>query len=157
MKLDILLKVIFFGGVMLMLFACSDAEVSDTATIGTEKKSSKAMATRWYDSSRVSLGKTVYEANCKSCHLQDAKGTQDWKKTMPDGSYPPPPLNGTAHAWHHSINVLLTVINDGGIPNGGKMPAFKNSLSQDQKLSVIAYFQSFWTDEIYSKWEAIHK
>tara|TARA_R110001592_G_scaffold200586_1_gene449460 strand:+ start:1387 stop:1860 length:474 start_codon:yes stop_codon:yes gene_type:complete len=157
MKIDKLLKTIFFASVLLGLFACSDTQESDEASIYTVKNSSKALTTRWYDSSNVSLGKSVYEANCKSCHLQDAKGTQDWKKTMSDDSYPPPPLNGTAHAWHHSINVLLTVINDGGIPNGGKMPAFKNSLSQDQKLSVIAYVQSFWTDEIYSKWEAIHK
>ena len=79
------------------------------------------------------------------------------EKTLDDGSYPPPPLNGTAHAWHHSIEVLLTVINQGGIPNGGKMPAFKNKLSQDQKIAVVAYFQSFWPEDIYNKWEASQK
>lgn len=155
MKIDKLLKTVLLCSLFLCLLACSDAkepEVKDTETNMTNK-----LGNRWYDSTQVSLGKVVYEANCISCHFENAKGTLNWRKTLEDGSYPPPPLNGTAHAWHHSISVLLTVINDGGVPNGGTMPAFRNSLSQDQKLAVIAYFQSFWTADIYSKWADVHR
>jgi mono/diheme cytochrome c family protein len=61
-------------------------------------------------------------------------------------------LNGTAHAWHHPLGVLKKVINEGGIPMGGKMPAFNDKLKDDEKLAVISYFQSFWPDEIYNAW-----
>tara|TARA_R110002072_G_scaffold269965_2_gene429771 strand:- start:3865 stop:4320 length:456 start_codon:yes stop_codon:yes gene_type:complete len=149
MNINKLFKAVLFSGILLSLFGCADDQESTSASA---KKDG-----RWYDISKVKLGESVYEKNCISCHLTGAQGIQDWKKTLEDGSYPPPPLNGTAHAWHHSIGVLLTVINEGGIPNGGKMPAFKSSLSQEQKLAVIAYFQSFWPDDIYTKWESLHE
>ena len=65
---------------------------------------------RWYTPSQVELGKKVYAENCISCHNENARGTFSWRQTLPDGSYPPPPLNGTAHAWHHPIKILKKVI-----------------------------------------------
>tara|TARA_R110001592_G_scaffold200585_1_gene449449 strand:+ start:1607 stop:2053 length:447 start_codon:yes stop_codon:yes gene_type:complete len=142
-----LIKVVFLSGVSLGLFACAEDMESVTVKVGE----------RWYNNSQVELGKSVYNVNCIRCHLENAQGTFSWKKALEDGSYPPPPLNGTAHAWHHSAEVLLAVINEGGILNGGKMPAFKNTLSQEQQIAVIAYIQSFWPDNIYNKWEANQK
>ena len=107
---------------------------------------------RWYAQSQVNLGKKVYAENCIGCHGGNARGTFSWRNANPDGSYPPPPLNGTAHAWHHPLGVLKKVINEGGIPMGGKMPAFNDKLKDDEKLAVISYFQSFWPDEIYNAW-----
>lgn len=110
---------------------------------------------RWYSDKQVENGAAVYAQYCISCHLAEAKGTENWKKTLPDGSYPPPPLNGTAHTWHHSIEVLIRVIQEGGVPHGGRMPPFKGILTENQELAVIAYVQSFWSDEIYSRWQEI--
>ncbi|PJF40187.1 MAG: hypothetical protein CUN55_13030 [Phototrophicales bacterium] len=107
---------------------------------------------RWYTTQQVEQGQALYTQYCQACHLANAKGTQSWKKRLEDGSFPPPPLNGTAHAWHHSLEVLMRVIHQGGIPMGGRMPAFGETLSDDEKRAVIAYFQSFWPDEIYQKW-----
>jgi cytochrome c len=153
MKIQNTFKLLSFCGLVLIvifgILACTEGQGISTKSVKTEG--------RWYDLSQVELGETVYQKNCISCHLENAQGVLDWKKTLDDGSYPPPPLNGTAHAWHHSIEVLLTVINDGGIPYGGKMPAFINILTQEQKLAVIAYFQSFWPEETYTKWEAMQK
>lgn len=112
---------------------------------------------RWYSYQQVMLGEQVYETHCIACHKEKASGTTEWKKTLTDGSYPPPPLNGTAHAWHHSISVLTTVINEGGEPFGGKMPAFKLILNDTEKKAVIAYFQSFWSEEIYDRWQQINQ
>ncbi len=140
------LKSVLIGALFIGISACSDE-----SEINNEQK----VTGRWYTAEQVEVGKKVYLANCIHCHLEDAKGTQEWKKTLADGSYPPPPLNGTAHAWHHSIEVLLKVINDGGIPFGGKMPAFKDSLSDSEKYAVIAYFQHFWPEDIYQRWELI--
>ena len=35
------------------------------------------------------------------------------------------------------------------------MPAFGDSLSQEEKLAIIAYFQNFWDDETYSIWKQV--
>lgn len=43
---------------------------------------------------------------------------------------------------------------EGGVAMGGKMPGFRDKLTEAEKLAVIAYFQGFWTDEIYGAWIA---
>jgi len=122
---------------------------------GCEQGSSEPKVSgRWYTPSQVELGKKVYAENCIGCHKEKAIGTFNWKQTGPDGNYPPPPLNGTAHAWHHPINILKKTIEQGGVPLGGTMPGFGNKLNDDEKLAVISYFQSFWTNEIYESWLA---
>ena len=110
------------------------------------------VAGRWYAQSQVELGRKVYAEYCIGCHRENAQGTASWRELAPDGSYPPTPLNGTAHAWHHPLGVLKRTIDEGGIPLGGKMPGFRDKLTEEEKLAVISYFQSFWTDEIYGAW-----
>lgn len=131
--------------VMLFVSACSD-QTAMLANAPNEKTG------RWYSEQQVALGNKVYDANCINCHKARARGTFAWKKPLDDGSYPPPPLNGSAHAWHHPLSVLLRTINEGGIAIGGKMPPFKDVLTDEQKLAAIAYFQSFWSDDIYTRW-----
>ncbi len=111
-----------------------------------------AAESRWYNQSDVDKGSTLFQPNCASCHGVNAEGTLDWKKTDSNGKYPPPPLNGSAHAWHHSIEVLKQTIQDGGIKLGGMMPSFRDKLSDADMDLVIAYFQSKWSDDIYQKW-----
>jgi len=110
------------------------------------------VAGRWYTQSQVDKGSKLYAQYCIACHNQDARGTFNWKTTGPDGKYPPPPLNGTAHAWHHPLTILKKVIEEGGIPMGGKMPGFGSKLNEDDELAIISYFQSFWSNEIYGEW-----
>lgn len=108
---------------------------------------------RWYPGEFVLHGSRVYQTHCESCHGVNATGaSKDWRKRKPDDQFPPPPLNGTGHAWHHSLPVLLQTISSGSIDQGGEMPAFKDSLTTDERLSVVAYFQQFWPDEIYASW-----
>lgn len=107
---------------------------------------------RWYKQSQIDAGQRLFERDCATCHGLKAEGTLEWKQKLPDGSYPPPPLNGAAHAWHHSISVLMRTIDNGGIPLGGKMPGFKGKFSDKEKLELISYFQSYWSDDIYKGW-----
>jgi len=107
---------------------------------------------RWYTQSQLDIGKKVYVENCIGCHNENAHGTFSWRNPLPDGSYPPPPLNGSAHAWHHPLGVLKKVIDQGGVQMGGKMPGFGAKLNEKEELAVISYFQSFWPDEIYQAW-----
>ena len=101
----------------------------------------------------LGAGEKLFQTNCAVCHGIKAQGKgEDWNKPNTDGKSPPPPLNGTAHAWHHNMSTLLRTINDGGVPLGGKMPGFKEVLSNKEKLALIAYFQKFWPNEIYQYW-----
>ncbi|MCP4490818.1 MAG: thioredoxin fold domain-containing protein [Gammaproteobacteria bacterium] len=109
-------------------------------------------AKRWYTKSQVVEGEVLFKQDCADCHGQYAEATVNWKQTDANGQYPPPPLNGTAHAWHHGIELLRKTVREGGAELGGTMPGFSEKLSRDQVDSVIAYFQSKWPDDIYKKW-----
>ena len=108
---------------------------------------------RWYTPGQLESGQQIFLGNCAVCHGKQAQGlTANWRQRMANGSYPPPPLNGTAHAWHHPLSQLRNSVREGGIRLGGTMPGFKERLSSDEQLAAIAYFQSLWTDEIYKQW-----
>ncbi|MFD2191966.1 c-type cytochrome [Pistricoccus aurantiacus] len=87
--------------------------------------------------------------NFAECNGRNAQGTFNWRKPSTDGSYPPPPLNGFAHAWHHSFDMLMRTLNEDGAPVGGRMPAFEHKLSKEEKKATIAYFKIKWNKQIY--------
>lgn len=107
---------------------------------------------RWYDQSAVDRGAGLFKQNCASCHGVNAESTPEWKVTDANGNYPPPPLNGSAHAWHHSKELLKQTIREGGVKLGGVMPAFEDKFSEQDLDALVAYFQSKWPDDIYQKW-----
>jgi mono/diheme cytochrome c family protein len=122
-----------------LLAGCSDKEQS--------------VSGRWYTATQIDNGAETFKNNCASCHGDNAQGiVPDWRKPLPDGSYPPPPLNGSAHAWHHPLKTLQRTIRNGGIPLGGKMPPFKDKLNSEEINSVIAFFQNKWSSEKYNAW-----
>ena len=111
---------------------------------------------RWFSQTRVQVGKRLFEEHCMACHGASGQGlTDDWKKPLADGSYPPPPLNGSAHTWHHSLALLNYTIENGGAEFDGMMPGFAGVLNEDQRLSIIAYLQEWWPDDIYAQWVII--
>jgi len=126
-----------------------DKVAVDVSTSTVAKTSDK----RWYITSQKTYGKQVFKENCASCHGDKGQGlVKDWKKSDVNGKFPAPPLNGTAHAWHHSKELLLRTVNKGGIPLGGTMPAFKDKLNDKQKEAVLAYVMSLWPDKTYTMW-----
>ena len=105
---------------------------------------------RWYTESQLKIGKQVFDKNCAVCHGSEGQSTaENWKKPLSDGSYAPPPINGTGHAWHHPVSQLKRSIREGGQAIGGKMPGFQEKLSNDEIEAVIAYFQNWWPEDIY--------
>jgi len=107
---------------------------------------------RWYSDEQLVTGAGLFSRHCAACHGQNAEATPDWKKTDANGKYPPPPLNGTAHAWHHDLDLLRRTIREGGAKLGGNMPPFAGRLKAEEIDSVIAYFQSKWPDDLYRRW-----
>ena len=128
----------------LLISSCGDKGNNDNAGVKVDG--------RWYTQTQVDKGLVIYANNCARCHGKEAESTSKWRETLANGSYPPPPLNGTAHAWHHPLKALRRTIRSGGIPLGGTMPAFKNILNEEQTDAVIASFQSKWDKRIYDAW-----
>ena len=112
---------------------------------------------RWYDQSRIESGEKVYASNCVECHGARGEATPDWRRREADGSFPPPPLNGTAHTWHHPFSVLARQIKFGAPGGGGKMPTFQGKLTDDEIINVIAWIQNLWPEETYVQWWAIQQ
>ncbi|MCJ8314629.1 MAG: cytochrome c [Saccharospirillaceae bacterium] len=111
---------------------------------------------RWYELDQIEKGKKLYDQTCIACHLQNAEGTENWQDSLDEGGYPPPPLNGSAHTWHHPLAQLHEVIKYGLIEYGTTMPAWGSVYTDKQILDLIASFQSYWDDETYNDWIKRH-
>lgn len=112
---------------------------------------------RWYSDEQVKMGGGLYDKTCAECHGSEAQGTLELKNSDRESFVPSPPLDGSAHTWHHSIEILKHTIREGGAKLGGKMPAAGKNFSDNQLESIVAYFQSKWPDEIYGRWEEVNK
>ncbi|MCY3768642.1 MAG: cytochrome c [Gammaproteobacteria bacterium] len=113
----------------------------------------QAQGERFNDEPVIARGKTLFQEHCAVCHGANAQGIdQNWHRPDENGRYPPPPLNGTAHTWHHSMEVLAQVIRKGTLEWGGSMPAWEETLDDDDVFSLIMYLSSLWPDEIYQAW-----
>lgn len=136
-----LVRLVLLSTVIVSLNACAPDGPFETPVAG-----------RWYTVEQVARGEELFQQYCATCHGNQGQGTADWRKTDANGDYPPPPLNGTAHTWHHPTEILLRTIEKGGVPLGGVMPAFGSVLDENQALDVITHVQSLWTDDVYDRW-----
>ena len=119
---------------------------------GSSPENPSAVGGRWYSPAMVSSGARIFAASCASCHGVSGEGAANWQQRGADGFFPPPPLNGSGHTWHHPLAALRATIARGGGAVGGVMPAFQDQLDRRQRDAVIAYIQSLWSREIYRVW-----
>ena len=102
---------------------------------------------------QVALGERIYNDNCVSCHGEDGVGSPNWRVKSADGKYPPPPLNGTAHTWHHPSKALIATIKRGGLSVGGSMPGFADKLSDQEIDAVVLHLINSWPPEVQEIWQ----
>jgi mono/diheme cytochrome c family protein len=89
----------------------------------------------------ISLGKTVYEARCASCHGANGEGRPPhW----------PPLANNQSIEMESAVNPIRMVLN-GGYPPGTKdnpqpygMPPFAGVLSDNEVAAVVSYIRTAW-------------
>lgn len=113
---------------------------------------------RQFDAGEVARGKAVYDRHCQACHGPGGRGGPgDWRERGADGRYPPPPLDDSAHAWHHPTEILRRVIKHGSPGGSGNMPAWKHVLTDAQVDEVILYIKSLWSDQVYAVWHDIER
>ncbi len=125
------MKIFLLSVTLILLSACSNEDD----------------AANFYES--VQLGKKIFDENCVQCHGSNGQGAvKDWTKKLASGKYPPPPLNGSAHTWHHSPQAILQSINEGSIKRGGVMPGFKDQLNAEEKRAIVNYIYNLWSPEI---------
>jgi mono/diheme cytochrome c family protein len=153
------IRYLFIGLIPLLIAACTadqpaqSIETPSSPTNQIEPAVIKAQpVSRWYKFEHVSLGGRIFQESCAACHGKAGEGAPDWRKFGPDGKLPAPPLNGTGHAWHHPLKMLLHVVKNGSPGGQGNMPAWKEQLSDAEILAAIAWFQSRWPDQIYAAW-----
>lgn len=149
----------FIGAALLaaaLLAGCSDETPSPGSGARAPVPSNvDEIPPRWYTTEDVARGGAIFARHCASCHGADAAGAGDWRKRGPGGTFPPPPLNGTAHSWHHPIAALRHQIRFGAPGGSGTMPGFDAILGEEDVLAVIAWMQALWRDEVYAAWHAI--
>lgn len=126
--------------IILMTSACSPAR--DTAVITPAAAGSE----------RYTLGQTVYNAQCATCHGANGEGQFPDAPLQPDitGRYGAPPHNDTGHTWHHDDDLLIRITREGGMGdpvNFYVMPALESVLSEREIEAVIAYIKTMWTEE----------
>jgi mono/diheme cytochrome c family protein len=103
------------------------------------------------DTARVALGQRVYAQHCASCHGAKLEGQPEWRSRLPNGRLPAPPHDETGHTWHHADALLFAITKQGLVPPyapagyESDMPAFGQTLSDEEIWAVLAYIKSHWT------------
>ena len=97
----------------------------------------------------VTLGASVYAAECATCHGTRGEGEPDWQVTRPDGSLPAPPHDPSGHTWHHPDDELIRIIALGGTVymENSNMPGFADRLTEREIEAVLAYIKTWWGPE----------
>lgn len=105
------------------------------------------------DGEAVALGKTIYDAQCASCHGFWLEGEANWRERDAEGYLPAPPHDESGHTWHHPDELLvrITTLGTEAIVGGdyrSNMAGFGDVLSDDEILAVLAYIKSTWPPRV---------
>jgi mono/diheme cytochrome c family protein len=107
------------------------------------------------DPVRIGQGQRIYAQQCGACHGANLEGQPDWRQRLPNGRMPAPPHDASGHTWHHPDAVLFAITRNGLVagvtaPAGyvSDMPAFGQSLSDEDIIAVLAYIKSTWPQSI---------
>ena len=95
---------------------------------------------------RIAKGKELYNNNCQTCHGVKGVGEKpdDLYANDENGLPVAPPLDDSAHGWHHSDSQLIETIMNGS-PRNERMLAWKDhGLTKEDARDVVAYIKSLW-------------
>jgi mono/diheme cytochrome c family protein len=139
MKRSIFALLAVISVLVLLLAACGGGNAADTKEDKVPDQYASQTNPFNEKADAVAAGKDIFTSNCASCHGDSGKGDG------PAGaSLNPKPADLTEPAKNDSDGELLWHVAEGsgaGTP-GSAMPAWKNTLSQDQMWQVIAYLRT---------------
>lgn len=94
------------------------------------------------DHEAIEAGEVIYEANCSTCHGPEGDGDGP----AAEGLDPQPASLADAHMMEElSDGYLFWRVSEGGVmgPFNSAMPAWKDTLSDDEIWQVITYIREF--------------
>ena len=98
----------------------------------------------------IVAGRSIYAAQCASCHGAELQGQPNWQTQLPSGRLPAPPHDASGHTWHHSDDQLFTIVKKGVsalVPDyESDMPGFQGVLSDEEIRAVLAFIKSTWPE-----------
>ena len=107
------------------------------------------------DQNLVTLGQSIYTTHCAVCHGESLQGQENWRQRLPNGRLPAPPHDPSGHTWHHSDAMLVDMVKNGLVPGRtappgyeSDMPAYRNILTDEDIVAVLAYIKSTWPAEV---------
>lgn len=136
----------------ILMSGCTDSISTANKLLQQIQQGQNEIVERNFDTAQIARGRTIFQENCAVCHGANAEATPDWRKPLENGRYPPPPLDGTAHAWHHSTEELKRFILKGGPPGEGRMPGWEGKLTAQEIDDILVWIKSLWPDEVYDAW-----
>ncbi|MCB9454202.1 MAG: cytochrome c, partial [Anaerolineaceae bacterium] len=97
------------------------------------------------------LGESLYFSNCAHCHGYNGEGQVGAlaENTLQLGMKTVPPHNADGNLWRYADQVLVRTIQQGIINplNQFPMPAFGETLSEDDIHALLAFIRLWWTDD----------
>ena len=135
--------------------------VGIAAVVWGTRPSGSAVALAPGDAATVALGQAIYAEHCAVCHGADLEGQPSWRQRNADGRLPAPPHDETGHTWHHPDIQLfrLTKYGPAGLAGGSyesDMPAYADTLTDDEILAVLSYIKSTWPPEVRARHDQIN-
>ncbi len=114
------------------------------------------------DIQTVAQGQNLYKANCASCHGEKLEGQPNWKSRNNAGLMPAPPHDKSGHTWHHADVLLFELTKFGlskvaGADYKSDMPAFTQTMTDQEIIAVLSYIKSTWPLNIRKKHDQINQ
>lgn len=96
----------------------------------------------------ISKGEALYQKYCVSCHGEKGVGENPLNIYATDEyGVIAPPLDESAHAWHHTDEALVEVILEGSSRNP-RMKSWKDVLTEEDARDLVGYIKSLWSPRI---------
>jgi mono/diheme cytochrome c family protein len=101
------------------------------------------------DNTKVELGRHSYRLYCASCHGRALQGQPLWQLNDKDAGRRAPAHDASGHTWQHSDEALFEITKYGRFASTperqpSRMPAFKDRLTDEQILGIIAFIKRSW-------------
>jgi S-disulfanyl-L-cysteine oxidoreductase SoxD len=115
------------------------------------------------DTQLLVRGRSIYVAQCASCHGVNREGQANWRERGADGQLPAPPHDETGHTWHHPDELLFRITRDGvakvaGMPDYvSSMPAYGGTLNDAEIVAVLSWIKSQWSVQVRTDHDDINR